>query len=252
MERKPELEAVLEALKQALKARGLTYGRIASDLEVSEQTIKRFFFGKDFSMDRIVDICRLAGIDFFELMKLADSGKKTKFELTEEQEEFFADYPHYYEFFIEILGQVPLEEIMEKNSLSKRSIYKYLRELDRLGLIALREDDKFRLLVSGGLRWRHWGPLQSKFSRKRMVEYVDYLFGERNKKGICFGTSSNVEISLRSIKELKKDMEDVVEKYSRRGDVDRILAKDELRKVKWVFGFASPWDDRLVKNLPDP
>ena len=59
--------ALVDALKRVLKARGLTYADIARGLDLSEASVKRIFSKRDFTLERLDEVCRLAGIDFAEL-----------------------------------------------------------------------------------------------------------------------------------------------------------------------------------------
>jgi len=52
-----------------LKSRGLTCADIAGGLGLSEATVKRIFSRRDFTLERIDEICRIAGVDFAELTR---------------------------------------------------------------------------------------------------------------------------------------------------------------------------------------
>src|SRR5689334_6575038 len=98
-----ERAAIVETLRQVLKRKRLTYARAAAALGVSEQTVKRLFAGEDFPLSRLMALCELAEISVFDLMALArqDDAEKT-FQLSLEQEEYFAAHPHYFLFFNEL------------------------------------------------------------------------------------------------------------------------------------------------------
>src|SRR6185369_9056719 len=78
--------ALVEALKRMLKGRAMTYARIAAGLGLSEASVKRMFSRRDFTLQRLEDICRVTGIELGDLTREAaaeDSGMR---HLTAEQE----------------------------------------------------------------------------------------------------------------------------------------------------------------------
>ena len=82
-----------EALKRCLTAKGMTYGRLAPALGLSEASVKRLFSSGGFTLERIEQICRLLDMDLFELARLAHSDAATVAELTPQQEQALAADP---------------------------------------------------------------------------------------------------------------------------------------------------------------
>jgi DNA-binding Xre family transcriptional regulator len=61
--------ALIDVLKRELKARGITYARVARDLGMSEASVKRMFSQKNFTLKRLDAMCRIAHIEFSELTR---------------------------------------------------------------------------------------------------------------------------------------------------------------------------------------
>ena len=59
--------ALVDTLKRILKGRGITYAAVAAGLGLSEASVKRMFSRRDFTLQRLEDVCRIAGVDFGEL-----------------------------------------------------------------------------------------------------------------------------------------------------------------------------------------
>jgi transcriptional regulator with XRE-family HTH domain len=55
--------ALVEALKEVLKARGYTYARVAKALGLSEAAMKRTFALKSFTLERFDAICGVVGVE---------------------------------------------------------------------------------------------------------------------------------------------------------------------------------------------
>ena len=49
--------SLVEALKRALKSRGITYAALAAKLGLSEASVKRMFSRRDFTLQRMDDVC---------------------------------------------------------------------------------------------------------------------------------------------------------------------------------------------------
>jgi transcriptional regulator with XRE-family HTH domain len=77
---------LVDALKRVLKSRGITYAVVAEGLELSEASVKRMFSRRDFTIQRLEDVCRLAGIDLGELAQEAAAEGEGATHLTVEQE----------------------------------------------------------------------------------------------------------------------------------------------------------------------
>ena len=64
-----EPEFLLAALKSMLKERRIGYAALAAELDVSLLTVKRTLNKTAVPLDRLLDICRIAKIDFAELVQ---------------------------------------------------------------------------------------------------------------------------------------------------------------------------------------
>lgn len=78
--------AIVDALKRMLKGRGITYAHVAAGLGLSEASVKRMFSRRDFTLQRLEDVCRIAGLDFGELANEASAEEVGMTHLTAEQE----------------------------------------------------------------------------------------------------------------------------------------------------------------------
>ena len=54
--------ALVDTLKRILKGRGITYATVAAGLGLSEASVKRMFSRRDFTLQRLEDVCRIAGV----------------------------------------------------------------------------------------------------------------------------------------------------------------------------------------------
>src|SRR5437764_631146 len=64
---------LIDALKQSLKAQGMTYAKVARGLGMSEASVKRMFSRRDFTLKRLDKVLDLAGLELGELTRLVTS-----------------------------------------------------------------------------------------------------------------------------------------------------------------------------------
>jgi transcriptional regulator with XRE-family HTH domain len=70
-----QTEALIETLKHALKANGLTYADVARSLDWSEASVKRWFASGNMSIQRFEAICELIGMEMTDLVRMLDENR---------------------------------------------------------------------------------------------------------------------------------------------------------------------------------
>ena len=88
-----QIPRLVSELKRYLKAQGLTYSQIAAQLGLSESSVKRMFSHRAFSLDRLEQICNIAGIEISDLVELMNQHRAYISELTLDQEELLVAQP---------------------------------------------------------------------------------------------------------------------------------------------------------------
>ena len=174
-----ESQAWIEALKQELRARGLTYAEVARQLNLSEVTLKRAFSERKFTLERFVRIAEVAGLTLGDIAARATgTAAPAAHTYTEEQERFLAQHPGTLAFFDLLLRGHSVLVIERKHRLSRAQSLKHLTRLDRLGLIRLEREIKFKFLTSKRVGWRKGGALRAKFLAGAQREFLAGSFEE--------------------------------------------------------------------------
>src|SRR4030095_3686674 len=88
-----QASSLVDALKRMLKGRDLTYADVATGLGLSEASVKRMFSRRDFTLQRLEDVCRIAGIEFVELVRAVAEEDTGASQLTIEQEQEIVSDP---------------------------------------------------------------------------------------------------------------------------------------------------------------
>ncbi|UXI00923.1 helix-turn-helix domain-containing protein [Photobacterium sp. TY1-4] len=160
-------EYLLAALRNIIKAKGLTYKELAERLGVPLSTFKRHLYSPNITLEKLLDYCQEVGTTLDELQKLAiklQHDNDSFFSQT--QDEIFYQFPQLYDFYRELrhLRQQDSYTYMRKKyGLNKSSTYGYLRALEMLGLVKLAEDNKIQLVGPFYYRFSENSKLSQKY-----------------------------------------------------------------------------------------
>ena len=170
-------EALLGALKSELKAVGMRYAQLAERLGMSESSVKRMFAqGGHVPLARIDAICAVLGLEFHELARRVAEQVPLLGTLTLEQEKAVVADLRLLLVATCCLSQWPAEQIVATYRLSEAEVVQRLVALDRLGVLELRTDNRYRLRVAKGFRWLPDGPVMQFFRRELVGEYFSADF----------------------------------------------------------------------------
>lgn len=174
-----QTSALVGALKQLLKGRGLTYAAVADSLALSETAIKRGFSKGSFSLERLEALCDLAGVSFFDLARLGEEANPTRpATLTDAQEQALVDQPLLVFCFHLALGGWTVERIIREYAISEAELVPAFVQLDRLGLLTLLPGNALRLRTQRSIEYRRGGPMRRFFEAAVKAEFLDRDFDQ--------------------------------------------------------------------------
>jgi DNA-binding Lrp family transcriptional regulator len=169
-------QTLIEVLKDELKSAGITYADLAERIGMSESSVKRMFSRRDMPLTRIDDICAACKLTFDELArKVADAAPLVS-ELTLEQEQAVVKDAKLLLVAISCLSQWTFEQIVSEYQISEAECVARLTQLDRLGVIDLKPQNRYRLKVAKTFRWRPNGPLMAYFRERVLPDYFKGRF----------------------------------------------------------------------------
>ena len=220
--------AIIQSLKMALKANGLTYRQVASRLELSEASVKRLFAEQNFSLQRLEQICQLVGMEISDLIKQMEAQQQQLSELTEEQEqELVLDIKLLLVAYVVING-LKFEDIVELYDLSETETIQYLAKLDRIKLIDLLPNNRIRLRISAKFAWRRNGPIQKFFTEHLQEDFLKSRFDNREE---TFQFPSGM-LSRASCTQLNRRITQLIQDFHSLNEQDRSLP------LKDRFGYS--------------
>jgi len=168
--------ALVDALKDVLKARGMTYAKVARGLRISEASVKRVFASRSFTLRRLDEVCGLLGIDITDLAQMVRAERESPVQLTLEQEKQLVSDPKLLLVAVHALNHWSLQQIVDRYRLTKAEGIQLLARLDKLGIIELAPNNRIRVRVTRDFAWRPDGPIQQYFRAQVQADYFRSRF----------------------------------------------------------------------------
>ncbi|MGR6805829.1 helix-turn-helix domain-containing protein [Sphaerotilus natans] len=227
---------LIRVLKAELKSAGITYAALAAQLGLAESSVKRMFAQGDMPLSRIDAICRVLRTDFAELSRrLADEHTTTRMELTQEQERAVVADRRLLLAAICCLSQWTFEQMLASYRYEPAELVGLLLQLDRLGIIELREHNRYRLKVSKTFRWRPHGPVMQFFRAEVVPDYFRGGFdGEGEQLMLVHG-----EINRALAPVFNERLARIGADFARQHLADQRLPEDQKQPFTMVVGLRS-------------
>ncbi|MBT8098664.1 MAG: helix-turn-helix transcriptional regulator [Gammaproteobacteria bacterium] len=209
---------IVEALKRALKARGLTYRALAVRLDLSESAVKHMFSTGNFSLRRLDEVCDVLELDIGDLIDLSDSQQQKIEQLSEEYElELMSDMRLLLVAYC-LLNYWTVDEIVARYEITPEQALKYLRRLDRMKFIELQPGDRVRLLLANNFSWRKNGAIEKFFRSRVQNEFFSHHFQDDDSVRIV----KNGMLTRKSVLQL-------IDKLQATGDLFDDTSRDERK-----------------------
>ena len=206
MARSPQ---IVDALKLELRSQGIQYKQLASQLELSESTIKHMFSTKNFSLKRLDKICAVLGMELSDLVAKQEARTPKLEQLSLEHErELVSDTALCLVAYC-VVNNWTMQEIIEKYALEETECIRCLAQLDRMKMIELLPENKIRPLISNNFTWHRNGPIEQFFKQEAQQRFLSGSFsGDDATRLIKLG-----DLSDKSIQQIIERLENVGELY---------------------------------------
>ncbi len=235
---------LINTLKKALKAHGLTYADIAKQIDLSEASIKRMFSEKNFTLNRLEEVCHCMELELSDLLKLMKEDEPHLSQLTEQQEkEIVADLKLLL-ITVCVLNRWTLDEIIARYKISKTEGIRYLAKLDRLKIIELLPRNRIKLLVASNFAWLEDGPIQNFFQSKVEQDFFSSKFNKANER--LFVVNGMLADNSNAV--FQKKMEKMIKEFIDLNDTDAGLPLDERSGTTVVMAIRQ-WEFGLFEHL---
>ena len=226
---------LVSALKAELRRAGVTYAMLAAELGLAESSVKRIFAKGDMPLSRIDEVLAVLRMDFSELARQVVLASPQRSELTLAQETAVVADPKLLLVAICVLSLWTAEQIVETYALSKPQAVACLLALDRLGIIELHANNRYRLKIDKTFRWRPDGPVM-RFFREHAV--ADYYSGGFDGPGELLMLVHG-HISLAQAAVFTERLQRLAQDFSQQHLADQKLASSEKCAYTLVIGMRS-------------
>ena len=203
-----QTQALIDMLKQSLKAHHLTYADIASQLEMSEANVKRMFAKRRFSLQRLEQVCQLMHMEMSDLFMLYEASRHRIDHLTEQQEQELVGDAKLLLVAVSVRNQLSFEDIVDHYQISTTECIRHLAKLDRLKIIDLLPNNRIKLRIDEYFSWLPNGPIERFFEREIQRQFLKSRFkGELEQRLFHFGLLSEAssQIMIEKMKSLAHD-----------------------------------------------
>lgn len=231
------LSQLFTALRQALKAHGYTYRKLADELNVSELTIKRLFRDQDCKMSRLIEICSVLGFSLSDLIAIQERLPSSAQYLDVAVEKEIAEQSDLFAFLVLLISHVSPQDIAREYQLSESELYQYLRALEKLEVLEILEGNSIRFTVPLPIRLRFGGAL-GKQIKQANLGFLGHCIDNYQDPEYTFSTGSRM-MRASSIAQLQTQVEELQHNYDYLAAQDQMFyQKDELRLYKLVCGIG--------------
>ncbi len=234
-----------EALKRVLKSGGLTYADAARHLGLSEASVKRLFKEQSFSVERMEKLCELAGADLLELVRTVDDQKGRILELSEEQELELAGNLPLFIAAICVLNRYRFEDVIDSYRIERLELQQLFARLDRIGIIELLPENRYRLRVSRGFQWRSNGPIERFFVSSVLTSFLDRkLVRTQDSFKFAWGTVSDTTAKL-----FQERLRRLYDEFNESADRDAQLPLEQRTGAGLLLAFRNEWEPDDMRAL---
>ena len=240
-------QRMVDALKQALKTRGVSYAQVGDHLGLSLSSVKRLFASGALSLERLESVCDLAGLDLLELARLADARRLRVSSLTAAQERELVDDPALLLVAVCAMNRWSFEKILGRYRLGVPQLVALLARLDRMGLIELLPGNRIRLRVARNFAWLPDGPIHRHFVARVQSEFLSGAFApERDLHRFAWGM-----LSAESATVLRTKMEELMDAFDDLTRGDEVRAGDAASGTCLLVALRQ-WEPTVFRAMRRP
>jgi len=228
---------ILRTIKDTLKARGVTYRDLAGRMGIPESTLKKMLSAKDLSFKRLAAICEAVELDLADVLASVAGRPVQTVSFTPSQEASFKENPSAFGFYWKLVFERESPAtIAAANGLSGRATFRYLRQLDSMGLIELHPGNVVRLPYIRPVRWDMTSPFVQSLVRRWAGRTVADLAATDPPDGALI--VQYFQLHRSSYEELLVALRSLETEFAKRTARDLSLRQGDLVRVRTVFAVA--------------
>lgn len=237
-------EMLIDTLKLALKSHRLTYADVARRLGMSEANVKRMFASKRFTLERLEDVCKLMQLELSDLFQLYEESRQRITQLSEEQEEELMRDTKLLLVAVSVRNRLSFDDITGNYQLSKTECIRRLAKLDRLKIIDLLPNNRYKLRIDEDFRWLPNGPIERFFEKQIQSQFLKAGFnGELEQRLFLFGllSDASAQVIINKMQALASELTELHRQDAR-------LPLDKRHNIGVLLALR-PWELEVFRPL---
>lgn len=235
---------LIQTLKQALRARKMTYAEIAQRLDMSEANVKRMFALERFSLERLEQVCGLIQLELTDLMQLYEESRQRITQLSLEQEKELTEDIKLLLVAVSARNRLGFDDIINNYHISESECIRCLAKLDRLKIIDLLPGNRIKLRIDEHFMWIPDGPIEQFFEKQIQAQFLNARFkGELSQRLFLYGL-----LSERSTQLMQQKMQTLAQEFAELHRKDSDLPYQQRHNIGLVLALR-PWELQVFKPL---
>jgi DNA-binding Xre family transcriptional regulator len=239
-----QISLVYDTLKQCLREQRITYRQLANSLNVSEASVKRNFSLQAFSLDKLEQICESLQLSLSDLFQLSQAQQEKISQLSEEQELTLLENPKLLLAAVCVRDGWGFEELITHYDIEEVEGIKLMTTLDKLKLIELLPNNRYKLLIAQDFRWIPGGPLAKFMENEVMVKFM----APKKNEPWMFRSYLRGRYSPSSIAIIKRRLEQLRQEAAKLSSEDNALPIEERQHIGLLMAMR-PWEPSLFENM---
>ena len=239
-----QISLVYDTLKQCLREQRITYRQLANTLDVSEASVKRNFSLQAFSLDKLEQICESLQLSLSDLFQLSQAQQEKISQLSEEQELTLLENPKLLLAAVCVRDGWGFEELIAHYDIEEVEGIKLMTTLDKLKLIELLPNNRYKLLIAQDFRWIPGGPL-AKFMENEVM--VKFMVPKKNEPWM-FRSYLRGRYSPSSVAIIKRRLEQLRQEAAKLSSEDNALPIEQRQHIGLLMAMR-PWEPSLFENM---
>jgi len=240
-----QTKQLIQSLKRALKAHGLSYSDVAQQLDLSEASVKRLFSESSFSLSRLDKVCQMMAMEISDLvLQMNNDARLMLSGLSLEQEQEIASDIALLLITVCVLNRWTMAQLVDHFHLSEHQCIRYLAVLDRLKIIDLLAGNRVKLRVSTNFKCLDNGPIQQFFQQKLAADFFDSQFTQQQEQLIVI----NGMLSDSAMMIFHRKVEQLADEFNELNNEDSALPLSQKSGSTVVLAMRS-WQYGLFEGL---
>jgi len=245
MDASSDIGKMISALKHELKARGLRNTDVATHLEVSDTTVKRYFRGQGITLAVLQKLAQMVDLDFFSLVALAGQQSIPKPRLTTTQQDALGRSAVCRAVFFQLMRGMTPSAVGQELGLTPQKMDMQLAKLQGLRLIRRLSNNSVEVLAYPLFEFDAKDPgAITNLARDLARQFLSGL-NLRDEDSEWYYTASRLsQASVRRVRELTKRLISEVRKLGR---ADAVLTSRESQMYEFFIAAQPAKADRFLR-----